>query len=319
MSQTDIFYDLMDEACMLLNERLHLNYLDCLIRVGKDLIYGIHDQKLEEEDVNALNRIYHKIEKNTFMNEEIRQALELLVVKAFKHKGYSLDLMTPDYVCYLFAYLIQKLFNIHQEDEITKRFTMLDIGLGTSNLTNAIVNFLHSDVECIGVEQDEHLVQLSQVFSDLEGNHIKIYYQNALQKIMDVVDIIIGDLDGIMTNDGSYQPYEIIKSYEHNLDKDGYFIYMIPNDFFQQAKMKEFKASFMGTFLGLIVLPPELFQKNQIGKSILIGTYQYIASFDMMVVQMPSVHQTKEFQNTCEKIEKWIENMEEKKNENHVR
>ncbi len=307
--KTDEFYELFDQACMILNERLHIDYLSCLIRVGKDILYQINDQKLEDEDITKLTNIYHKINQETFMNEEIRQAMELLVVKAFKHIGYSLDLMTPDYVCYLFAYFIQKLMKI-EEDNTINTFTMLDVGLGTSNLSNAISNYLPCDINRIGVEKDQRLVELSQIFSDLQGNDIKIYYQDYLKEITDLCSIVIGDLDD-ETVDDKYLPYEVICHYNNNIKEDGYFLYMIPNNFFNNEHLPSFKQNFKGTLLGLVVLPQELFQKNHIGKSILIGTSQYISSFDMMVVQMPIVQKQNEFHETLKKIEKWIESLEE--------
>ncbi len=302
MGPINQFYELLDNACLILNEKLNINYLDCLIRVGKDITYELNDSKLDEEEVLKLEKIYAKVNNLIITNEEIRQALELLIVKAFKHINYSMDLMTPDYICYLFSFFICKLM------ESNDYLTILDVCLGTSNLLNSISNNYPGQANLLGIENNNQLVELSRVVSDLQNNEVKIYHQDCMQEIPEKCQIIVGDLPSEII-DNKYLPYEIISKYVFQLDEEGFFIYLIQNDFFMKEQLNDFRQKFRGTLLGLIVLPEELFQDNHIGKSIIIGTSKLIDDIDMMVIQMPSLKNQDIFQNKLLKIEEWIKGL----------
>ena len=302
----DLYFDYIDNACLIIYEETHLDYLDCLIRVGNDIIEGVNDTGLSSESINKLEEIYERIFSHSFLNEEIRLAMQLLIVKGFKHHdSFSLDLMTPDSICYLFAFIISLYF----DDE--KRITILDTALGTGNLINAISNFCtreNYDLSLIGIEKEQKLAELAKVNTDLQGNEIQIYLNDALSPNYFLADVIIGDID---TNyiDDKYFPYLLINRFIDNLNEDGIFIYLIANDFFNQKDVKEFKNAFSGTFLGLIVLPDTLFQDNVVGKSILIGTNKRINNYDMLVMNLASLVDKEKVQESINNITEWIINL----------
>ena len=105
----NIFYDQIDKACMILYNELKVDYIKALTRVSHDLVYETNEMGLSDEAISDLNEIYNYLRSISFFNEEIRLALQLLIIKGFKHIGYSLDLMTPDAVCYLIAHIVSKL------------------------------------------------------------------------------------------------------------------------------------------------------------------------------------------------------------------
>lgn len=294
----DLIYDYLDEASNIIYEELHLDYLDCLIRVCDDINKGINESKLSKESLSKLEKIYERFFNHSFMNEEIRQALELLIVKGLKHRGrFSLDLMTPDSICYLFAHII----NLIGEN----RISIMDVAIGTGNLINAISNFVDYEVDLIGIDINATLCDLARSTSDLQGNNIKIYCNDHLFPILDKVDVVIGDLDMGESLD-KYQPYEVISKSLDNLHDDGMFIYLITNDFFNQKEAQDFKNNFNGTLAGLIILPETMFNKNHIGKSILIGTKKKLDNYDLLLVNFPSLQDEVKVQETIVMIDEWI-------------
>ncbi len=305
MNNVDKFYDIVDNACMYLHSKIKINYFDALVRVGNDLLNEIDVSKIDDEDVKVLEKYYNQINQLNLLNEEVRQAMELLIVKAMKHINMSLDLMTPDYICYLFGFLINSFL-----DNTSYSQTIMDVEVGTGNLINAISNFIEMDVNLIGIDNNEKLIALSNVNSELQNNEISLYYQDVLNPIMDVVDVVIGDLD--TNNNEQYLPYAIINHYLQNIKEKGLFIYLIENDFFNNQGIEQFKKDFKGTLLGLIVLPPDLFQNNHIGKSILIGSPRYLKGFEMMVMQMPSLENKELFNKSIQNINQWIKRVKEK-------
>jgi site-specific DNA-methyltransferase (adenine-specific) len=297
----DVFYNHVDNACMIIHEALKVDYLTCLIRVGNDILNETDETGLSDEVISNLNTIYQAIMNQGFINEEVRQAMELLIVKGFKHsEKYGLDLMTPDAIGYLFAYIINKL--------LTREAVIMDVALGTSNLLNVISNFREHLSHLIGIEKEEELVKLAKVNCDLQNNDITIYYNDCLKPIYELCDLVVGDLDTYEV-DGQYFPYLVVNKFLDNLNDDGYFIYLIPNDFFNQKGNMEFKQNLDGTILGLIVLPESMFNNKYVGKSIIIGTKKSLEAVDMMVVRFPSLSEQTIVKTTIEKIDKWIENL----------
>lgn len=291
LEKINMFYDLVDQACMDLYEDIGLNYLDALIRVGNDLVFEIDDSKISPEILAELLEIYESLRNQTFYNEEIRLAFELLMVKAFKHLGLPLNVMTPDTICYLVSMIIKDKFE-------GNKITIIDTLLGTSNLLQAISNNVNSDIDLIGIEKEEYLVKLSEISTNLQNNEMKIYYQDAMSSIYDKADVVVGDLESSeyegefsseLTEMGiNYLPYLLMGKRLENIIDDGYFVYIIDNDFFSQEKSEEFRKYLedKATLLTLIVLPQSIVQNGHPGKSIIIGKKKVLNNYHMSILNI---------------------------------
>lgn len=305
MNVVDQFYDLIDECCMKLNEKLHLNYFDCLVRVANDILYEVNDSKLEEDDLKFLEEKYDQLPNIKITNEEVRLAMQLLIIKAMKHINMNLEIMTPDYINYIIGYLVNSYYK-----GTKKKVSILDVEVGTGNLINTISNFSEFENNLIGVENNQLLIDICKANTELQNNEITLYFQDVLTTFLEEVDVIVGDLD-CDTKENKYYPYEIIINYLPNLNKDGIFIYLIENDFFTKEQINNFKKDFQGTFLGLIVLPQNLFNKDHIGKSLLIGTSKKLTSFEMMIMQLSDINNKDKFYKDLEEIQNWIKKIKE--------
>lgn len=305
MNVVDQFYDLIDECCMKLNEKLHLNYFDCLVRVANDILYEVNDSKLEEDDLKFLEEKYDQLPNIKITNEEVRLAMQLLIIKAMKHINMNLEIMTPDYINYIIGYLVNSYYKGPK-----KKVSILDVEVGTGNLINTISNFSEFETNLIGVENNQLLIDICKANTELQNNEITLYFQDVLTTFLEEADVIVGDLD-CDTKENKYYPYEIILNYLPNLNKDGIFIYLIENDFFTKEQINNFKKDFQGTFLGLIVLPQNLFNKDHIGKSLLIGTSKKLTSFEMMIMQLSDINNKDKFYKDLEEIQNWIKKIKE--------
>lgn len=305
MNVVDQFYDIIDECCMRLNEKLHLNYFDCLIRVANDILYDINVSKLEEEDLNFLEEKYDQLSNVKITNEEVRLTMQLLIIKAMKHINMNLEIMTPDYINYIIGYLINSYYK-----GVNSEISVLDVEVGTGNLINTIANYSDLSIDLIGIDNNKNLINLCKANTELQNNDIDLYFQDTLTTFLDEVDVVVGDLDCVTVND-KYYPYEIILNYLPNLSNDGLFIYLIENDFFAKEQINDFKKEFEGTFLGLIVLPQNLFNEKHIGKSLLVGTSRKLTSFEMMIMQLSDLNNKEKFYNDLEEIQNWIKKIKE--------
>lgn len=283
-SKVDLFYKLVDKACMVYYNELGIDYLEAFIKVSESLTRDFDEMKLSKKAIDKLNAIYEEISNTEFLNEEVRLACELVFVKGLKHRNVLLDFMTPDVINYLFVHIIKSILdNVEGFDK--SEITILDTVLGTSNLLQTIINNVenYKDINILGVgiEKDELLVHLSQAFSELLGNEIVINFNDALKKINSCANIIVGDFGE--TKD----VYQIIEERLNNLADDGFFIYVINNDFFTYAS-DDFRkvVSSQATLIGLIMLPQTFTNASHVGKSILIGRKGNLSDYQMAIVKM---------------------------------
>ena len=300
----DKYYDLLDNACMILVNNAGLNYLQAFLRIYEDIKLGtIKKKNLSEKEVKALEEYENQLCDAYLLNEEIRQALVLILVKAFKHIDASLDLMTPDFIAYIFTFIIQNLFEKEVKSEKLEKISILDINLGTSNLINLVANNLSFDTSLTGIEIDEGYAYVSEAFSSLQGNEIVIYKNSCLDYMSLSANAIIGDLD-CKIQDGKYLPYEAILKYQHtNIDRS-FMIFLVDNDFFSQAGMDDFKKELKGTIIGLIVLDEALFKKQ--AKSILIISPKKYKNLDTLVIRLPSVKEEDKHRSALIEIKEWL-------------
>ena len=300
----DKYYDLMDNACMILVNNANINYLQAFLRVYEDIKNGsVKKKNLSDEDVIKLEEYENQICDAYLLNEEIRQALVLILVKAFKHVDASLDLMTPDFISYIFTFIIQNLFESDIKNEKKDKISILDINLGTSNLINLIANNVSFDTSLTGIEIDEGYAYISEAFSSLQGNEIVIYKNSCLDYMTISANAIIGDLDCKMEN-GVYLPYAAILKYQNTNIDHSFMIFLVDNDFFSHEGIDDFKKDLKGTIVGLIVLDEALFKKN--AKSVLIISPKKYKNLDTLVIKLPSAKEEEKHRRALVEIKEWL-------------
>ena len=304
MKNIDAYYDLYDKATLYLVEKANLNYLQAFLRVYNDIKDANTSNKgLSENEVEKLSEYEDRISGLYILNEEIRVALVLILIKAFKHVDASLDLISPDYIGYLFTFIIQNLFEKEIKKEKMDHISILDINLGSGNLINLIANNLSFDSSLTGIEIDEGYAYIASAFSDLQGNELVVYRNSCLDYMQLSANVVIGDLDCVIQN-GKYLPYEAILKYQNtNVDKS-FMIFLVDNDFFNQKDIEDFKKRFKGTIIGLIALDKGLFKKKE--KSILIISPKKYKQVDTLATMLPSTKDEIKYKEALVDIKNWL-------------
>ena len=294
----DIFYDLIDEACMIYYNDLHIDYLNSFIEVTNDIINEKDDFNVSDDSYSRLKEIYNKIYDLQLLNEEIRLAVTLLLIKGLKHKNAQLDIVTPDTIGYLFTYILDLLIKKSNGTKV-----IIDTAMGISSLSQTILTNTE-DVFLVGIEKDSDYVRVAKAFSDLLNHDVKLYYQDYKNYIYDIGDVVIGDLSRVEDK------YEVILERIDNIKDNGYFVYLIDNDFFQNVS-NGFKESLskVATLTGLIVLPDNFTVNDHIGKSILIGKKADMSDYHMSILKIDSFD-SKTIGETFQKVKKMIKQME---------
>ncbi|MFH0992770.1 MAG: hypothetical protein V1761_00305 [bacterium] len=203
--------------------------------------------------------------RKDFQKEEVRKALQLCILKGFKHVRRSNADMTPDTIGIFIGFLLEKLFP--GKDPLI----LFDPLVGTGNLLVGAANQLDRETKLIGVELDLASYKIAEAMFMMTEHGDDVYCQDTLSFTGVAADAILADFPASFVSDeGTYFPYEVIKHHRQNLKPDGYLVGIVANDFFTLPGAEAFRSVNVGTWnvWGLVKLPDALFKGA--GKSILI-------------------------------------------------
>ena len=303
--KVDLFYDLIDKACMIYYNDIKRDYLEAFISFTNALINGLDEPKLSNKAVQKLEKIINQISSQDFLNEEVRLAVELVLIKGYKHRNLLLDFLTPDGVSYIFSFIVNSIINNDPkykdlDDDDFDEVVVMDTVMGAGNMLNTIINNGARSITGIGIERDILLANLAKSLAEIIDNDIIVNVQDAKVKFNALADIIVGDFGE--TED----VYDIILARLDNILNNGYFAYMVNNDFFTIAT-NEFKEALLkeATLMGLIVLPSNFVKKGHVGKSIIVGKKEILKDYQMSVISIDE--NLSDMNNVAKKINKMFE------------
>lgn len=292
MSQKEIesLFSTLDTSVQLLQKELGVSYLEGLSETGENILDGKKVRRENnlpsEETAEALNTLYQDLPLAEMEPEEIRKSFQLALLKGAKEdKLQANHQMTPDAIGFVLAYLIETLM-----DPTLKTIRLLDPAVGTGNLLSTVYNGLSArniEVVAEGIDNDDLLLVLALISTELQGQKIKLTHQDALTGLLvDPVDIVVSDLPvGFYPVDKqakqfktssekghSFAHHLFIEQSIHYLKKGGYGVFLVPSQLFETeeaaalTKMIQEEAYLQG----MLHLPKELFQTKNSRKSILL-------------------------------------------------
>ncbi len=316
--------DLLDYASLLYYDEKEATYLDCLSKILVAYMEE-EDLSLEEETIEKLHTVFEEIDKTNLNLEELRKVFLLLAIKGFKHANFSLDLITPDAIGVITAFLIESLLKkLPTPVDVKKKFMrtikgkykILDINYGIGNLVHNINNTLNLPISIIGIESSNILANYSNTINNFMNMDAIIYNQDALSLNVPGIDIVVSDLasydyddplyDSPLRKKGvTYFPYLAIEKHlasGHELTK---YVYLIDYDFFEHSGASDFKEVLNKEVLikSLVVLPESFFQGNP--KAILILDKEKTGSTN--VLTLPPLTDQEKFKEVLTNLQKHLE------------
>jgi len=304
-SNFELFYDVLDHSISLLYLVRHDNFFDLLIRSGKNIIASdVLDPDCPEDIKKKVMENYLKLEGVDFNVEDIRKAFQAMSLRAFKETNLSLGEVTPDTIGFFIAYLANKL----KKDKTSLK--ILDPVVGTGNLLYSVANCMDCELKLFGIDNVREVLEISNVLGNLLDYDIEMFNQDTLSHPFSDIDFVVADIPAYFDKDynNKYFPYLVVLEHLNSLKEDGYFISILPNDFFEQDKDGFFKDNLkkVGSVLGVLQLPLEMFKDNK--KSIVIFTKKQIESKKCLLVDLPSFTDFNKFNQSLVQIENWFEN-----------
>ena len=301
INNLELFYDCLDESNNLLYEVFHKPYFELLEMTVKNILAGEILTDLDSENTSKLQAIYDKIADVDFTVEDVRKAMQSIVLRGFKEMRIPNGNTTPDTLGIFIAYLITKLCP-------NKKISILDPLCGTGNLLITIANHLDKELSLYACDHDIWMTKLTSMLADLVSSPVEIFLQDTFNLNLVNMDAVVFDMPHTDSEE-EYFPYKAILNYVKMIKEDGAMIGIVENDFFDYDKDKKFKEELLKemSIIGLVELPDQMFKIVK-PKIIVVLQKKKIEAKKCFMVKLPSFTDVKEFNNSLVEIEAWFEN-----------
>ena len=290
MSKIEEKFQLINEAIEILQANVKCSSLDALIETFDNMLDNgnvhVEDGLPDEETIQKLTKLYQQIDLASLSKEERRALLQLSLLQVYKKEKIQANhQMTPDTIGFLLAYLIEKLVTYKPG------IKLLDLTVGTGNLLSAILGTLENkgwdDLALYGIDNDDTLISLASISSQLMESDTKLVHQDAIIDLqVPQVDVVVGDLpigyyplderasafETTAKQGHSYVHYLLIEQALHQLNDGGWGMFVVPKGLFEAPEAKKLLEVIQkyGYLQGLLNLPQKLFVSENSQKSILI-------------------------------------------------
>lgn len=328
LNKIEPIYKKLEESITLLQTALDVSYFDALIETGDNLLDGgnvqVEDGKPNAEQVATLEKIYSGIDLDLYTAEEMRKLFQLLLLKGYRQEKIQANhQMTPDAIGILVADILQNSFLTTQE------LSILDLSVGTGNLLLTVNNNLvNKQVKLAGVDNDDTLLTLASLNSQLEKVALKLYHQDAMQPLLvDPVDVVLSDLPvGYYPIDENVTEYmtkaQECHSYMHHLlieqsfnylKEGGLGVYIVPQNIFETTESKSLLKFIQtkGHLQAVLNLPKELFGNKTMAKTILVLQKQggkAKQAENVLLGDIPSFKDLDNLKKFMAELNQWLKN-----------
>ncbi|WP_105125240.1 class I SAM-dependent methyltransferase [Streptococcus suis] len=308
-------YDLLLENVQTIQNQLGTNIYDAMIEQNAAYLAGQHDTDLIVRNNQTLHDLH-------LTKEEWRRAFQFLLIKANQTEPMQYNhQFTPDSIGFILSFLVDQLL-------ATQKVTVLEIGSGTGNLAQTILNASQKDLDYLGIEVDDLLIDLSASMADVMQAEISFAQGDAVRpQILKESQVIIADLPiGYYPDDQIASRYQVASQTEHTyahhllmeqslkyLEKDGFAIMLAPNDLLTSPQSDLLKGWLQAeaNIVAMIALPPSLFGKAAMAKSIFVLQKKTARPLVPFVYPLQSLQEP-------EAIQKFMVNFKNWKQENAI-
>lgn len=302
-------YDLLLENVQTLQNLLGTNFYDALIEQNATYLAS----KAENDLIAANNDALKQLQLTA---EEWRRAYQFLFIKANQTEPMQYNhQFTPDSIGFILTFLLDQLVR-------EKQVTVLEIGSGTGNLAQTILNHSQKEMDYLGIEVDDLLIDLSASIADVLESNIRFVQGDAVRpQILKESQIIISDLPiGYYPDDRIAQRYQVASStghtYAHHLlmeqslkylKRDGYAILLAPNDLLTSPQSPLLKTWLKdsASVVAVLTLPASLFGVQSMAKTIFVFQKQTNTPVETFIYPLTDLQNLEELQQFTENFKKW--------------
>ncbi|EFR43680.1 class I SAM-dependent methyltransferase [Streptococcus pseudoporcinus] len=302
-------YELILENSQLIENELKTHIYDALIEqnayyLGAD---GAIEQVLKNNgDLHALN----------LSKEEWRRAFQFVFIKAGQTaKLQANHQFTPDSIAFIILFLMEQL---HSGDSLD----VIEIGSGTGNLAQTLLNNSLKKINYLGLELDDLLIDLSASIAEVMKSSAIFLQEDAVRpQVLKESDIIISDLPiGYYPNDEIASRYQVASAeghtYAHHLlmeqslkylKKNGFAIFLAPSNLLnspQSDVLKKWLKDY-AQLRAVVTLPESIFGNQANAKSIIVLQKNTEKNGETFVYPLTDLQSPQALQRFMEEFKKW--------------
>lgn len=308
-------YALLLENVQNIQNALGTSFYDALIEQNIAYLEG----KSELETVTKNNQ---ELKRLALRKEEWRRAFQFLLIKAAQTEPLQANhQFTPDAIGFLINFIVEQLSSQTELD-------VLEIGSGTGNLAQTLINNSGKKLDYLGLELDDLLIDLSASMAEVMGSSVHFVQADAVRpQVLKESDLIISDLPvGYYPDDIIASRYSVASNIGHTyahhllmeqglkyLKPSGLAIFLAPNNLLtsEQGDLLKTWLTKEAQILAMIALPENLFSSASQAKSLFVLKKQEEnQNLETFVYPLQSLQDQDQMVNFMENFKKWCKESE---------
>jgi len=225
--------------------------------------------------------------------EEWRRAFQFLFIKLGQLEALQANhQFTPDAIGFIILYLLEGLTKDDQLD-------ILEIGSGTGNLAETLLNNSQKNLNYMGMEVDDLLIDLSASIADVVNSSAVYIQEDAVRPhILKESDVIISDLPvGYYPNDEIASRFKVAATGEHTY----------AHHLLMEQSLKYLKKWLSGyaDIIAVITLPEAAFGNKHNMKSIFVLKKQTENAPETFVYPLSDLQNPEILKDFTDNFQKW--------------
>ena len=305
-------------------EQAYALLLENVQEIQNELLTSFYDALVEQNgsyldgniELDSVRQNNEKLKALKLNKEEWRRAYQFLLMKAAQTEPLQANhQFTPDSIGFILAFLIDQLSKKEHID-------ILEIGSGMGNLAETILNNTQKNVDYLGLELDDLLIDISASIADVMDAKVSFVQGDAVRpQVLKESDVIISDLPvGFYPDDNIAARYEVASTQEHTyahhllmeqslkyLKSDGYAIFLAPNDLLTSSQSDLLKKWLQkhAQIVAMIALPEALFGNAAYAKTIFVLKKQEEQAVQPFVYALSDLQDQNDLLEFSEKFQNW--------------
>lgn len=302
-------YGYLLENTQTIQNDLQTNFYDALVEQNAIYLDGQTELTLVKENNQRLKDL-------NLNKEEWRRSFQYLLMKAAQTEPLQANhQFTPDGIGFLLVFLVDQLASSDQVD-------VLEMGSGTGNLAQTLMNNCQRSLDYLGLEMDDLLIDLAASMAEVMKSDVNFAQGDAVRpQVLKESDVIISDLPvGYYPEDAIASRYQVASpqghTYAHHLlieqslkylKPGGVAIFLAPNDLLtsEQSPLLKKWMQDHAQVLAMVTLPENLFRSANLAKTIFVLRKQEEAVVQPFVYPLTDLQDQEDLMKFRESFQNW--------------
>lgn len=302
-------YGYLLENTQIIQNDLQTNFYDALVEQNAIYLDGQTELTLVKENNQRLKDL-------NLNKEEWRRSFQYLLMKVAQTEPLQANhQFTPDGIGFLLVFLVDQLASSDQVD-------VLEMGSGTGNLAQTLMNNCQRSLDYLGLEIDDLLIDLAASMAEVMKVDVNFAQGDAVRpQVLKESDVIISDLPiGYYPDDAIASRYQVASpqghTYAHHLlieqslkylKPGGVAIFLAPNDLLtsEQSPLLKKWMQDHAQVLAMVTLPENLFRSANLAKTIFVLRKQEEAVVQPFVYPLTDLQDQEDLMKFRESFQNW--------------